>query len=119
MARQRQSGPAGTGRGKKVELHGKPATAQPHSTGHQARADRRHTALLGLLASLQDPLVAALGLSEAEAVQHPIALAACRSAAVILVLEKPDLARDAERLARETSRLLRVVMEVAKHGSGA
>lgn len=119
MARQKLRRQAGTGRGKNVELHEKCATPQTPRTRNQARADTRRTALLRLLTSLRDPPVAAFGLSEAEAVNHPVALVACRSAAVILVLEKPDIVRDPERMATEVSRFLEVLMEVAKHASGA
>jgi len=117
MASRKQSGPAGTGHGQNVKLHRKPTTHQPLKDGHQARANRRHAAVLRLLALVRDPVVVALGLTEAEAIRHSLPLAALRSAAVILLEKRPDLVREPKQLAEEAALLVSGLLEVVDDAS--
>ena len=112
MAPRKQSGPVGTGRQNTTPTR-QGSTAE---NGRQARADERHGAALRLLALVRDPVVVAIGLTEAAAIRHSLPLAACRSAALILVLQRPDLAREPKQLAEEAALLISGLLEVVDDG---
>ena len=83
-------------------------------SGPQARTDQRHAVrLLALLAAVRDPFVVALGLTNDQASQHPLPLSALRSAALVLVCRRPELAAgDLRELAEEAGRLAVALLEV-------
>ena len=113
MAPRKEGRPAGTGRARDTNRPRKPATRAPCSAGSRARADERHAAVCRLLASFRDPVVAALGLTEGQAVRHSLPLALYRSAALIVVARRPELAHvDPHELAKEACRLTEALLEV-------
>ena len=70
-----------------------------------------------LLASIRDPLVAALGLTEEQVARHSLPLALYRSAALIVVARRPELAHvDPHELAKEACRLTQALLEVVDDG---
>lgn len=83
-------------------------------TARRATAeDRRHATVCRLLASFRNPVVAALGLTEGQAIRHLLPPALYRSAALIVVGQRPELARgDPSELAKEACRLTEALLEV-------
>lgn len=108
MAPRKQSGPAATGHERDIDRRRKPTTRR---NGPEARTDQRHAALVRLLATFKDPVVT-IGLAEGRAVGHSLLVAACRSAALIVVLQRPDLAREPKQLAEEAALLVSALVEV-------
>jgi len=89
----------------------KPTTRHSVRNGRQARVGKRHAALVRLLATFEDPVVT-IGLAEGQAVGNSLLVAACRSAGLIVVLQRPDLLREPELLAAEVARLMSALLEV-------
>jgi len=91
-----------------IKLRRKPATHHAPKHRQHASADEPHAALLRDLATLKDPIITG-SLPDHVAVQESLLVAACRSAALIVVLLRPDLARQPEQLRQEASRLLELI----------
>ena len=109
--------PAPTGRTRDSDRRREPARRPARSPGPQARADEHHAALCRLLASIRDPLVAALGLKEEQVARHSPPLALYRSAAPIVVARRPELTHvDPHELAKEARRLTQALLEVVDDG---
>ena len=119
MVPRKQSGPAGTGRGRKLHVRRKPTTQHSPGSGQQARAGEPHAVLvLRLLAGVEDRFVAAVGLTSDQASKHPLPLGALRSAGLVVVLREPDLARDPEQLAVKVGSLVSALLEVGDVSAG-
>ena len=117
MAPRKQSGAAGTRRARNASERREPTPRPARSPGPQARADQHHAAMCRLLASIRDPLVDALGLTEEQVVRHSLSLALYRSAALIVVARRPELAHvDPHELAKEACRLTQALLEVVDDG---
>ncbi len=76
------------------------------------RANERQAAVCRLLASLRDPVTSALGLTADQAARYPVPLALYRSAALIVVCRRPELASgDFRELAQEASHMIEPLLE--------
>ncbi len=109
MISRKQICPAGTGRERDINRRRKRATPHTPRNRPQAGALERHVGVLCFLSLFGDPIITA-ELTKVQAAGDPVLVAVLRSAALIVVGERPDRAQDHEWVAAQASCLVDLIL---------